>query len=602
MSEFSRHSPESPSVDPIDVLSFFNSPRFTEAVSYVNSQLAAFSDPSDMTFEQQEQEAQMLADFNNTFFGMYWQDRPTRATCSLQDESTNSTSELCAQSISGTFSGAVPELYLDNELVDRQTATYVSNVARRRLAIRIDDTEQYYTVPLNKQHLLELQVDVPPLPPVDDTLTSQLHTYNQVIQYFMSTPSYQRLSKKARYDKLQDALQKLNYHPQLIQANQTPTITTIIGSHGVSNIPGAGISITPPSTKNSLSTSGLQLQIFNPELGGTTTIPVSLVADIAPVTPANSPELASAHITDILNLFRSTDLNDAVNAAEYHINNAYDDDERNQAIIEAVSDIDAMLPESLISSEFYAQGTIFYAQVDDEELIPKTGNIIDGNIEGVDIQLIDGKWRVVLPIEYEQQGLPQLAYVVPFRSHTTTLEAYYTLPSDAEQLSDEEAMVQDLNSYAQHTSSIIMGKRFKKASRQRQVQLLQQAMEPLQSTIERIRCDSPSEAVVCLAASYYAVDSRLTSITWSDIAELAYVNTPDLPEHQRTPLEGRLVTADIPELSDIADSKFNGLADFPLSQGEPMVVVEDAARQIVYFIPAQSVKLLTPRYLHDREN
>ena len=90
-----------------------------------------------------------------------------------------------------------------------------------------------------------------------------------------------------------------------------------------------------------------------------------------------------------------------------------------------------------------------------------------------------------------------------------------------------------------------------------------------------------------------AIDTRLIEPTYADIAELCHVTTINKPENQRTPINGTVAGLTVPEILDNTRTKrFTGMKDFPLSKGEPMVIIENTEQNMVLFVPARSIKYL----------
>lgn len=581
----SEHYRSGRDYDPTQVTTFFESQRFTEALSYVNSRLAAFSDPSEMTPEQAQEEENLINDFSKTFFGPYWLDRETRATCiAAADPESN---ELNIHAAEGSFKGLTVESYTTNQLVDSESVTYVGDISARMLAIYLESDDEVYTVPLDTSCLLSLEVDIPPLPSGGDTLLSNLLVYEHVAKYLASRLPYQDWTEEKQSQQVRDILNEINTNQHMVSANLGPAIVTIGGNDGVSDVTCASLSVELPPSGN-IEHDGLYLELFHPETSGTTSVPLARVLAFKEPIPEND----NLQQTDLLHtFFADFNIINIINDSENWVNSLQDEDERNEAIAEAISDLNGLLSETFAASTFFATGIFYYAQPDSDDLIARHQSIMDGSAESFDIQFIDNKWRAVIPIEYEVNGYSQLAYVVPGKPHTEQLTAYYDTALDFSENEDDSDVIQSCLDAADATKHTVNSRAFKKASAHKQVQLLSGAVQPLKSELERLALN---QFTTCLASNYFVVDSRWTAFSCADIAELCYVNTLSLAEEDRVRISGTFIDTLIPELYEFEGKKIKGVKDFPLSKGEPMIIIENATAQKTYFIPARAIKLFQP--------
>lgn len=101
--------------------------------------------------------------------------------------------------------------------------------------------------------------------------------------------------------------------------------------------------------------------------------------------------------------------------------------------------------------------------------------------------------------------------------------------------------------------------------------------------------------VSCMANKYWVIDINVYESGSYSPEEIAALPAA-MSEPSEEPFEvcGDTISLVIPEIAE-REEKITSIADFPLSQGQPMLQIKDASgRGLVYFVPIESVSGIMP--------
>ncbi len=156
-------------------------------------------------------------------------------------------------------------------------------------------------------------------------------------------------------------------------------------------------------------------------------------------------------------------------------------------------------------------------------------------------------------------------------------------------------MIQYSHGAADECAELTSSRAFYRLRHETQVHKLREVADGIEDVLADRLGIKEGSIITCAAGNYYAIPSDAVNATCEEIATYAPVRSVDLPENKRGPISGRFTGIAIPEAEvglNPSGRKFQSVDDFPLSDGEPMIVIDNEEAGIAYFMPLREVVYL----------
>lgn len=306
--------------------------------------------------------------------------------------------------------------------------------------------------------------------------------------------------------------------------------------------------------------------------------------------------------------FGDKNIQEMLNEVENSINFAEDDETRSEYISDYLAELgdEGFMPAGFFDEGLFNVEGVVYVESDEyEPAMPSYGSFENLVSYGFDVQHLDGKWRVVIVLEIEpsedQAGEPDATtvYVVPSSQYVTKLERVGLDYSEGIYDAENDSLITQFHNICAESTRVINSQPFRRANIKRQIRWLQEeVINDTQGIIDMIT-PAPDEdynpCFTCQAEKFWAIPYELTDdYSPSDIAKLPPVVNMEQPIF----INGDIVVVDIPELYE-RNSRFRRPRDFPLSEGKPMLIIDDNNARMTYFVPLESVQLLVPHTINE---
>lgn len=157
-------------------------------------------------------------------------------------------------------------------------------------------------------------------------------------------------------------------------------------------------------------------------------------------------------------------------------------------------------------------------------------------------------------------------------------------------------LIEDLHNTAALATELIKSKEFANARLGQQQKMLEDVIDEARLGIHPIFATSHlGNLVSCITSKYWAVEANAYKSGSYSPEEIAALPAA-MSEPSEEPFEvcGDTISLVIPEMAE-REEKITSIADFPLSQGQPMLQIKDASGSgLVYLIPIESVSGIMP--------
>lgn len=274
-------------------------------------------------------------------------------------------------------------------------------------------------------------------------------------------------------------------------------------------------------------------------------------------------------------------MNDAKNAINYHDGT---DEERSELIFYWAERLEEELGARIgYDSLLSGYGTVYRlaaeGTVADEPRIDEFEAALGSFSCG--ILPIDNRWRVVLGMIGKDDDV---FFVVPDSSHCSRLTSH-------EQPVDD--LIDSMEKARGGLMSLIQSTPFQHAPLAEQRRMAEEAVADVREMINRLF--TGITAVNCTTMTYRAVDSLSFKSGLYSCEEIAKLPVATTGNNEPLQIAGERVEILLPELNELKRPA-NGIADFPLSDGEPMLLITNERLQLVYLMPFSAVCSLLPVY------
>ncbi len=593
----------------LDVRDYMDStPGFWSAVSLANTQLSAFVKNKHMSSKDKAREQEILDNFNEKYFGLTWLERNARFTVAYEDELKGVKPQLGVDTRDAKFITCTVETYKDNMLVDRDAAVFVKAMGYKALAFRFETKTEVFTIPVEKS-ILDFTIDIAPPISSERTTVDKLRNCNEKLTHLLHTEIF--LSSELEDQKLQieDCLSYFEDTAgitgfrdgvfELIIDPDEPGAWPVhlAGNHMWLTIPGVMERETPFQSSDDYEYDELHVAVSQTDSDTTHIIPVSRLFDIIDL---EAPTEGTLHQDILGRFFENPRIQRVITDIEDHINSINDKDECVEAILEAVHDLHSLVSDDFYDLRFEVKGYVF--RNDDEErptISEKTEEHTGATLEDFEIQYINGRFRVVLPLEIEgaDPGDPasDFFYVVPDRAYISVLAGH---ENTAESIANDSELgidlVEEFRDCCSETERLVRSHHFRKAPYREQCVMLKNAVEPVNKLIDTLSVLGDEEIINCFTRAYWLVGENEDDWSCREIAGLPQATAPGDNPEQSLVIRGDQMLVIVPEIADSTIKKFHGPFSFPLSNGNPMLIMEDSESGATYYIPLEAISSLIP--------
>lgn len=540
--------------------------------------LAAYSDEDTLTEPEIKAKNDAISNFNAQFFGVYFLDRPTTITFIREGEAPPS---LEMHTIQARFAGIVPASNTTQQLIDRDVALYVDNCEQDTPAICVSNGNYYYTIPLDSS-VLTFDIQAPPLRHDSSTPLGALKNIENTLQYFVSTPTFQAMDRAAQDAQLHALIGECLENPDITAVSQTPLIA--LTDQGTFQATSFKIMLVEGEESPFYIRFNL-LDSENPVI-----LHPSAIADLVlSIDREDIDEAANLMET----IFSRGPIRKKINDIENAINDACDDVERQNLIERVDDDMCASMPEleTYLSRSYEIHADIYSCENERQAVFDDYKSIDDAIAMCFDAICLDGTWRVAITFKVcdDETMKTHVIYIIPDDEHAIILRP----TDDIQEYDNSFDMIQYFEEVTDECARLTQSNRFYRSRYETQKHQLQELSKDVEDKLSDKLQVCEGTPVYCVAEKYYPVLSSSVSISCADIATYAPVTLMELPENDRDSIRGHFRGVTIPEATiNTQATKFRSVQDFPLSNGKPMVVIENEEIGVVYFVPLCSIKLL----------
>lgn len=584
----------------INIINLFNNPDFVRDLSNLNMFLNAYMSGEGTSTSEQDLEDEKIEEFTARWFGLGGLNRPISLrgiTYSEPDEDSDSKVSLHLNYVTNAkFIGIKPEHYQDDCVMSREEACVIGAVAYRLASLYLDTPEYYMSIPLSRENILEATLQVPTPPIARGASVQRLNYYAEIYYNILTSEAVRQMPIKLQMQQAQEFADIMNDEQRQNRTSNVHIITSKsingrqIVTHAATDY--ELVPLTAGSERTIRRNKGLLGLKITHVGGGEVTIPYHTVLDIQPYNEyANSSE---DRFGDMRHVFADSTLQQQITDAENWINNLVDDNDITASIGECIEDTNNAYPQYDEYTYDYA-GTVYYEDPETHELTPLKIDVVNANSYGFDMQNINGNWRATFTLELQDYELPNIQLPGTHTSATCHIlpysgDARQFWQNSIEDIEDDD-LLKTCAQVADETVKLIQSKKFRRSNARQKTAMVDEKLLPLISMVNRVASDSELNSTV-VADEYYVIDSRITEFTCADISRFCFTDTKLRGEPEGRSIDGKIVAVFVPELHDKNTSTPQTINNFPLSGGKPMIVLEDEANNLVYFIPALNIKYL----------
>lgn len=631
----SEHSPRK-SRHEIDVRALMDNPKFKKDVSDLDFLLAANTDEGDMTIEDREAEYHEFVAFNEEYFPTHLLERPVTFFTAYNDPKTG---KLGVDEITGKFIGARSMIYTpENDVVDAAEVRVTKGIARRALGYLFrNDSEEggMGVIRVDNNLILSMTIETPP--PITEKMTTRevLAILGENFTHTVNTQTFFEADLERQQMHIITLMDEVAEHYPVFLSEDKPH-AFVIDDPDNDDEPSSIITkearlTFPGLEEREKSYRSAEDFLLNDELyvsltednGVVHTIPLSHIADIRSHIATTIPDSMPAELPEIEREEDEVDflakLNDPtfrafVSEVENDLNTDYppfdeiDDTQFTEDKIMYLIQLDAMAAQGIDRYAFRLTGIIYHHDEESEHHLNVSGweSYEKAVSQGFDIKLIDNKWRVVLAQEVltgeseeTTEGVEDLTeqfYIIPTRDRLAELIGYRS-DDDVHEQDSGQNLQQELHDVTDRCQFLVQSDAFAQLGLADQIQALRMMYQEAKQRVEALAVHYSGKTghakIHCSTTRYWSTEWQENEDTppTSDIARtLGYIG-----DH-RDPfiLSGESVTLDIPELNDSRSERFTGTSSFPLSNGMPMIIIEDGVEMKTHYVPVSEMKFIAP--------
>lgn len=552
----------------IDLLSELHSPSFWRNVASINRDLAAYSSEKLSDIPPEYHPDKLTQDFSTCYFDPQYLGEA--ATVTIAHELPDG-----GLSVEQTNGELGPFTY--TTVSTEECVAGVSITTKQRVVVlAIGDK----AIPLSPETLLQLDVDK--LTSNEKPRNTFSYILNQVreIDVLLAKRRYQIASPEEQAMLIQNTLDNINNYLDAIANDNTVSIVTLHPSLRYDN--------------DTISAQYISVAIED-------NYPYFEVIDLNGVAHAISRDsVIDIEITDEL-----VDTNERIDVINFLSNEvtrniihkiedttAYSDEDDFNELMEDL--------ETVVGSDFCENGVfsgqgVVYRKTPSGAIRGEITSFTQLRSDGFDMFEVDGKKRLVIVLENIDDKSPDdLLFIIPDNMYLN--KCIRQDEPDIVPSKPDRDLIDTLHNTAALATELIKSKEFTNARLGQQQKMLEDAIDETRSELNHI-FDTlyRGNLVSCMANKYWAIDINIYesgSYSPEEIAELPAATSE--PGEEPFEVCGDTISLVIPEMAE-REGKIMSIADFPLSQGQPMLQIRDVSgRGLVYFVPIESVSGIMP--------
>lgn len=214
----------------------------------------------------------------------------------------------------------------------------------------------------------------------------------------------------------------------------------------------------------------------------------------------------------------------------------------------------------------------------------------DVTLYGAQIVKLDGVPRVIIPLGIidETSNKEMIVFFRPKSPGGISIFSYDDDDFTPAGESPSYDLMDALDVARKTCRAIIQSSDFRSSPRDQQVDLLEPAITQLHELLQCLRPAREGDAIVCTAKQFYTVPREFAAIDIMEDLRLFETTWSGNDPQPAMPSGGRIYV-DIPELRSERYTTLKGLRSFPISRGEPMVMIENTEKNVVYLIRSSAI-------------
>lgn len=552
----------------IDLLSELYDPSFWDNVKSINRDLAAYSSEKLSDIPPDYHPDKLTQDFSTCYFDPQYLGEAASVTIAHELPDGG----LGVEQTSGELGPFTYTTVSTEECVAGVDIT----TEQRVVALAIGDK----AIPLSPETLLQLDVDKLTSNEKPRDTFSYILSQVREIDVLLAKRRYQTALPEEQAMLIQNTLDNINNYLDVIANDNTVSIVTLHPSLRYDNdtISAQYISVIMEDNYPHFAIIDLD--------GASHTISRDNIIDIE----ITDESVDTSERIDVINF-----LNDeAARNIIYKIEDtaAYSDEDDFNKLIE---DLEAVVGSDFCENGVFSGQGIVYRQTPSGDIRSEITSFTQLRSDGFDMFEVHGQERPVIVLENIDEKSPNdLLFIIPDSMHLnkcTRQDEPDIIPSKP-----DHNLIDNLHNTAALATELITSKEFTNARPGQQQKMLEDVIDEARSELNHI-FDTlyRGNLVSCMAKKYWAIDINIYqsgSYSPEEIAELpAAISEPD-----EEPFEicGDTINLVIPEMAE-REEKIMSIADFPLSQGQPMLQIKDVGgRGLVYLVPIESVSGIMP--------
>ena len=534
----------------IDLLSELHSPSFWRNVASINRDLAAYSSEKLSDIPPEYHPDKLTQDFSTCYFDPQYLGEA--ATVTIAHELPDG-----GLSVEQTNGELGPFTY--TTVSTEECVAGVSITTKQRVVVlAIGDK----AIPLSPETLLQLDVDK--LTSNEKPRNTFSYILNQVreIDVLLAKRRYQIASPEEQAMLIQNTLDNINNYLDAIANDNTVSIVTLHPSLRYDN--------------DTISAQYISVAIED-------NYPYFEVIDLNGVAHAISRDsVIDIEITDEL-----VDTNERIDVINFLSNEvtrniihkiedttAYSDEDDFNELMEDL--------ETVVGSDFCENGVfsgqgVVYRKTPSGAIRGEITSFTQLRSDGFDMFEVDGKKRLVIVLENIDDKSPDdLLFIIPDNMYLN--KCIRQDEPDIVPSKPDRDLIDTLHNTAALATELIKSKEFTNARLGQQQKMLEDAIDETRSELNHI-FDTlyRGNLVSCMANKYWAIDINIYesgSYSPEEIAELPAATSE--PGEEPFEVCGDTISLVIPEMAE-REGKIMSIADFPLSQGQPMLQIRDVS-------------------------
>lgn len=276
-------------------------------------------------------------------------------------------------------------------------------------------------------------------------------------------------------------------------------------------------------------------------------------------------------------------------------------EELDERVLRLANEVDTLTGVDIDGQKIHFSGKL-YTQQEDETYAARDVDKCVLYGATYDIRYIEGAWRFVVVVEYETDDIvkdndgtehpdTEIGYVIPQTPYCTELIVLardYSCEYADNDLTEKFAWI------AREARRLLYSREFSTSTLEQQLLMLDRSIAELDEIIQEYIPTEPNETVLCIAKGCMCIPLEYEGTF--DSFELPYATAKNTTPEGIFTIEGNVIGHGYPEMNRERDTPYNTVTDFPVSNGEPMVMIENTTTGYAYLIRLGDVVQLRPTY------